>query len=264
MTVTITATPQPLGDPCPSVLLDLAGLTGSTMSVFRNQAGARKEVRGYTKRLVVGDAYTLIDFEAPFGIPISYDVECYNVAGATINTGTLADVLLECRDAWISDALAPTLSTRVTLTGTSLATATLRRDGGTVPIVNAAYPTGQGGVRRKGAAIPIAFRCENEAEESAVLEVVCSADPLVLRTPADHRQLPRLAYVTTSEWVVDIPPQGGGAGAFSFIRGTVDLVVGPGASVIVPARTYGDVLTEGATYGDIRASRASYLYVLRG
>lgn len=265
MTATVAATANPAGTPCPNVSIDLAGLSGTAINVYRSAAGRRTFVRGFKGRLLVGAAYALVDYEPPFGIPISYDVECLNASGVIVDTGALAGtVTLDVADPWISDAMNPTVSTSVEIGGDSLTSANLRRDGGVVTVNGAAEPVGQGGVRRVGAAIPLSFRCANEAVEAAVLTVLRSADPLVLRTPTTYRQLPRLAYVTTGEWSVIIPEQGGGPDAISTIRGSVDLVAAPAVSITVPVRTYGSVKQEESTYGTLRANRASYLAALKG
>lgn len=260
----ITATPRAAGTPCPNVLLDLIGLSGTRLSVWRSAAGRRVPVRGFKRREVVGDSYTLVDYEAPFGIPISYDIECRNDAGVLLDTIALpVSVSLDVTVPWIQDALSPSVSMAVTLGGDSLTNRSLRRDGGLVPVNGATEPIGQGGVRRVGAGIPLSFRCSGEAEEDAIVAVLNSADPLVLRTPPGYRNMPRLAYVTTGEWNVNVPPQGGGIDAHSLITGTVDLVAAPSASVIVPVRTYGSVHESNTDYQAVRDA-GSYLAVLRG
>lgn len=263
MAAVVTVTPSPEGAPCPHNLIDLSGLSGTNVNVYRSAAGRRALVRGFKGRRIVGTAYALADYEAPFGIETRYDVECLNSSGVVVDTGASGPVVLDVADAWISDALSPTVSCAVTLGGDSLVTSALRRSGGVVPVNGATEPTGIGGVRRVGASIPISFRCESEVEENRVVSVLRSADPLVLRTPPDHRQIPRLAYITTDEWVVTIPEQGGGPDAWSKVGGVVDLVAAPAAAVVVPVRTYATVRRAESSYTTVR-TRGSYLSILRG
>lgn len=263
MTATVTATPNPAGTPCPDVSIDLAGLSGATINVWRSAAGRRVLVRGFKGRTLVGNVYALTDYEAPFDIPVVYDVECVNASGVLVDTGTSVAVTLDVDTPWIQDALAPSVSCAVVVGGDSLTGANLRRDGGVVAVNGAAEPVGQGGVRRVGAGIPLSFHCSSEAVETQVLTVLRSADPLVVRTPAEYRILPRLAYVTTSEWQIHIPESGGGPDAWSKILGSVDIVAAPAASVVVPVRTYGTVKSTNTTYTAVRAT-GSYLVILRG
>jgi hypothetical protein len=263
--VAITATPVPDGAPAPYMDVALTGLSGDEMSVYRTAEGRRTLVRGYKRQAVVGSAFALSDYEAPFGTPVVYDVEVYDVSNVLIDAGVSTGVTLDVDVTWIADPLHPSVSAAVNLGGMALSAASYARSGGPVEVSGATLPAAVTGVRRAAAGVPLTFKCESVEEMSATLTLLRAADPLVVRTPAGYPILPRLAYVTCPDWALDVPPQGDAPSLF-IIRGVVSLVQAPAASVLVPVRTYGTVAATYSSYSDVLASvsPSTYLELLRG
>jgi len=103
-TVTVEAL---LDAPCPRAGLTITGLGvgESVVSVWRTADGERNPVRG-ARRAVMNDATFLVDYDAPLGRPITYELEVISgPAGASRITS--APVTVDSAEAWIMDPLVP-------------------------------------------------------------------------------------------------------------------------------------------------------------
>lgn len=103
-----TVTVEALVDgPCPRVgvtITDL-GVGDSVVSVWRTADEERNPVRG-SRRVIMNDASYVVDYDAPLGRPISYEVEVISgPSGASRVAAT--DVTLESETGWIMDPLMP-------------------------------------------------------------------------------------------------------------------------------------------------------------
>lgn len=267
MPITIVATDQPTSTPAPSILVALSGLTGATVSVWRLWDGKRVELRGALNAAVLGSTREFVDYEAPFGIAVSYLASTYTSLGVTIETSQSNNAYLNVDKVWISDPLAPNVATPVTLDKESLATYNLTREGTIAPIN--ATPTSVGilGIRRAPSRIPVNILCRTTVEMELALAVLKLADPFLMRCPADLTRfvLPPLSYCTSDNLQPRFyaGPQGSGS-YISVLAMTVDLVAPPAVDVVIPPRTYGNVLVENSTYADILANYTDYAALARG
>lgn len=107
------AVPMPNGSPVPSVQVTISEVWPGTqvVNLCRIADGREFPVRGGIRKFAVGGA-SIVDWEAPFGVPITYRVEFFADADATVSLGFSdpAIVTLDVRRAWIHQPLNPTLS----------------------------------------------------------------------------------------------------------------------------------------------------------
>jgi len=93
--------------PCPRVGLTVTGLGvgDSVVSVWRTADGEREPVRG-ARRTTLNDAAFLVDWDAPLGRPITYEVEVISGPGgaARVMSGS---VTVDSATGWLMDPLIP-------------------------------------------------------------------------------------------------------------------------------------------------------------
>lgn len=93
--------------PCPRVGLTITGLGigVSVVSVWRTADGERNPVRG-ARRAVMNDAGYVIDYDAPLGRPVGYEVEVISGPSGASRV-TASPVTVESATGWIMDPLVP-------------------------------------------------------------------------------------------------------------------------------------------------------------
>lgn len=263
MAMVVTPTMQPVSSP-PSALVDVTGIPvgAVTLRVWRSWASKRVQVRG-GPFAAAGSIYGLTDYEVPFGVDVSWQVEAVDGSGGVLESAQTGLVQLAVDDCWLQDPVSPSVCTVASrVAAESFETIDYVVDGQVLPVAGAAEPVATAGVRRAGSNIPLRIYCADELEAAAVRVVMVSAVPVLLRWPASYQlPLPKLAYLyapTVSDGLVSAIP------GKSTISCTVDVVAPPAAAVAVPTRTYNDLLAEASTYSDVLTQRATYLEVLRG
>lgn len=93
--------------PCPRVGVTITGLGvgDSVVTVWRIADEERNPVRG-ARRAVMNDANYVVDFDAPLGRPITYEVEVISGPSGPSRTSA-ASVTVESATGWIMDPLVP-------------------------------------------------------------------------------------------------------------------------------------------------------------
>jgi len=93
--------------PCPRVGLTVTGLGvgDSLVSVWRTADGEREPVRG-ARRTTLNDAAFLVDWDAPLGRPITYEVEVISGPGGAARV-TSGSVTVDSATGWLMDPLIP-------------------------------------------------------------------------------------------------------------------------------------------------------------
>lgn len=101
--------------PVPSVrvLLEQVDPATSVVNLYRIADGRTTLVRGGVRKYAVGGT-TVIDWEAPFGIPITYRAEMFSDAAGTQSLGFTdgSTTTLDVHDTWLHQPLNPSLSVR--------------------------------------------------------------------------------------------------------------------------------------------------------
>jgi hypothetical protein len=80
-----------------------------TVNVYRTAEGRTFKVRGGVNLYAVGGV-SVMDYEAPFGVTVSYQAEQFNSAGVSLGFTDAAAVTLAVTDTWIHQPLSPTLA----------------------------------------------------------------------------------------------------------------------------------------------------------
>lgn len=261
----LTATPQPDDSP-PSVLLQVSAIPAGTTTVTITRAVnlvPTAPVRGAEALPIVGTTTGIVDYEAPFGVPIVYLATAYDTTGAKLAAAQLT-AELDVDEMWISDPLAPGVSTacRGVKAPESFANITYSLTATTTPNEGVELPIALTGVRQAGSGVPLVIIAEGAAEAVPIRQVLRYAAPFLLRLPVRWQvPLPALAYCLATSIADTLF---GGVYGRSHITLTFDLVQPPGRSIAVPVRTYATLLAEASTYADLAASRSDYLDVLLG
>lgn len=262
----VTATPHPEAVP-PLVVVDVSGLppTAATVKISRLVEGQVGTVRGASAMPVAGPTGGVTDYEAPFGTPILYNAQVLDNAGAVLTTMQSAAVQLDVDVMWISDPLAPGISTpcRGVKSPESFASLTYEVTSAISPVEGAELPILMTGQRRAASAVPLIIIAKDAAEASPIRQVLRYAQPFQLRFPARWQvPLPKMAYGFADS--VSDNLFGGGTPGRSHLTLTFTLVAPPAADVAVPVRSYADLLAEANTYGDLPWLWGTYLDMLRG
>jgi hypothetical protein len=93
--------------PCPRVGVTITGLGvgDSLVSLWRTADGVRSPVRG-ARRVIMNDATFVVDYDAPLGRPVAYELEV--ISGPAGASRTISEsVQVDSDSAWIMDPLVP-------------------------------------------------------------------------------------------------------------------------------------------------------------
>lgn len=144
-------TAMPDGGPVPSVEITLIDVEVGTrvVTLYRIADGRQFLVRGGIRKFAVGGA-AVVDWEAPFGVPISYRAEFFADDDATVSLGfsEAATVVLDVQRAWIHQPLNPGLSVSPTMLWGTALERTRETSGDLVWTQGADVATWVGGTRR--------------------------------------------------------------------------------------------------------------------
>lgn len=199
-----TVVAMPGSSPVPSVQITVPEVEPGTQSVnvYRIADGRQFLVRGGVRKLAVGGT-SVVDWEAPFGVPITYRVEFFSDAEATISLGFSepAETVLDVRQAWLHQPLNPSMSlSPVMLWGTALER-TRETPGEVVWVQGADVATWVGGKRRGAQDVPFALLVDRAGADAfqVLLGGYTRQQPAVLciRTPVDMR-VPRTFFAVVS------------------------------------------------------------------
>lgn len=266
-----TLTTHTDASPCPRIeaLITPMPADAATVTVWRNYANTTELVRGAVGAPCSGD-FLVIDYEAPLGQDVTYTCQTADVSGTLSPLSDPSSVAtLSVVDVWASDPLAPTGAMAWPLT---------RAPGGAVAVklgsfagsydqdatlsnpIGTTLPVAMVGVRRAAAQFPARVVTYSDAADAQLLNLLMQAQVLCLRVPPTVRRIPPVVYVQVSGAQPADDP--------SLTRALWPLVCTqvqpPGVNVILPVRTYNDVLAEAATYSDLLTLYATYIDLQRG
>lgn len=154
-------------DPMPRVeVLFEAFAPGTThVDVFRLAAGREFKVRSAVKAATAG-ALSRIDFEAPFGVPVTYRAEMFDASGMSLGFTDTSSVELPVDDMWVHNPLDPSGGVRVAFRGNAARDLSRPVEGATV------YPQG----RRVGVVVSGQRRGLQGVQLDIVVDTVEDAD----------------------------------------------------------------------------------------
>lgn len=188
--------PMPHGSPVPAVQVTVTEVWPGTqvVNVYRIADGREFQVRGGVRKLAVGGT-SVVDWEAPFGVPITYRVECFADAAATVSLGYSdpAETVLDVRRAWLHQPLNPSMCVSPEMLWGTALERTRETPGDVVWVQGADVATWVGGKRRGAQDVPFALLVDRDGadafqqllggytrQQSAVL---CIRTPVDMRVP---------------------------------------------------------------------------------
>lgn len=266
---------EPLADG-PWAGVTLRGLEAGTavLTLWRTAGGQRLPVRGARKLEAVDSVY-VIDYEAPLGQAVTYDVEFLEGPDTGANVPPAAvTVASEC--GYIHDPLDPSVVVKVwasrapngeaVLAGPAFAELQRSADVAVHHVLGSSLPVAIGGQRRAPSGVDLSLLTDAEAENTKLRDMVKQAAVLVVRplpgwlgdalAPVVHLAVPDVVEVPLTARL----PQTVGR---YLTRWTIvgDQVRASTASVLIALFTYQDVEALFATYAQKQASAGGGTYL---
>jgi hypothetical protein len=240
----------PLTDaaPTPRVLVTFTTLapTCQTINVYRVQEGRQYKVRGGVNLFATGGA-VVMDYEAGFGVPLTYQAEMLTSAGVSLGFTDTATTTLAVTKSWVHQPLSPALAVPVRVFIGTAAAVMHGTPGETVTPEGASVATRIGGQRLGIQNLPLSFRVNTvaDADEFQAMFGSYSTDfPAVvcLRCPPPAR-LPRTLFLGSAAQSPSTGPVETSQANFTFISyaWTVDEVQPPAPGLVIPALRRKDI-----------------------
>lgn len=267
----VAVTVEALTDaPCPRVGITITGLGigASVVSVWRTADGQRDPVRG-ARRADMSDAAYVVDFDAPLGRPITYEVEV--ISGPVGPSRVTSDsVTVSSVTGWLMDPLIP--QTAVPVVGDSTDETYLRSqalseleyaaDVQVFKIMGSDKPLALFGQRMAERGLDTSMSTRS-AEQNARLERLLKSTAQLLFRPLPGwgtRTMPGtmfLANATATQLPVDVS----WGGSLTWWDLKSDVVMAPAIKVLTATFTYGDVAILFSTYQQKQDAMAGKSYL---
>lgn len=239
-----------LDAPCPRIGITITslGIGASVVSVWRTADGERNPVRG-ARRADMSDAAYVIDYDAPLGRPITYEVEV--ISGPTGATRvTSSSVTVDSATGWIMDPLIP--QTAVPVVGDSTDETYLRSqalseleysaDVSIFKIMGSDKPLALFGQRMAERGLDTSMSTRS-AEQNAGLEKLLKSTGQLLFRPLPGwgtRTLPGVLFLANAT-AIQLPVDVSWGGNLTRWELKSDVVAAPAIRVLTATFTYGDV-----------------------
>lgn len=265
-------TVEPLLDaPCPRVGVTITGLgTGqSVVSVWRTADGERNPVRG-ARRATMSDAAYVVDFDAPLGRPITYEVEVLSGPAGGSRT-TSASVSLDSDTGWIMDPLIPQMAVPVVggdgdegpyLRAAALKKLEYQADISIFKIMGSRKPVALFGERMAEMGLDTSMGTQSATHNKRLKDLLISTGQLLFRPLPQWGELELagtlfLANATATQIPVDVS----WGGEMTWWDLQSDVVGAPTIKVLTATFSYGDVDILMSTYGQKQALMAGKTYL---
>ncbi|MFJ4286399.1 hypothetical protein ACIPY0_12205 [Paenarthrobacter nicotinovorans] len=249
--------------PCPRVGVTITGLgTGtSVVSVWRISEGKRNEVPGF-RRVLMTDADYVVDFFAPLGVPVKYEVEVMAGPSGAARV-TSAPTVLGDPDSpvgYIMDALVPQTAIplvgrrdgqHLTLTAASLSELESAADVSMYDIVGSNEPMALFSQRMAERGVPFQLAARSAEQNAQLKNLLASTANLHFR-PAPAWEDPGIdpqVFISTPR-VRKTPVTRGWGDRLAWWDLNFDVVRAPAVRVMTATFTYGDVAIMFSTYQD--------------
>lgn len=183
-------------NPCPRALVTITDLPPAavTLTLYRTAAGRQMQVRGGVNLACVGGA-AVMDYEVPFGVPVNYQAQLFDVSGNALGFTSAATTTVAVTAVWIHQPLSPTLAISPQVTSDSMQTLVRQTPGELIQVEGATSATWIGGQRGGLSQVPLTILCASTAdadEFQSMFGGYSSTFPAVLciRTPPPYRLPP--------------------------------------------------------------------------
>ena len=244
--------------PCPRVGVTITGLGvgDSVASVWRSADGLREPVRG-ARRVSLVDSTYLIDYDAPLGRPVTYEVEVISGPSGADRV-TSSSVTVNSDTGWIMDPLIPqsavSISRNLLPTGEPMFAASAMQkldyamDSQVFKILGSDRPMALFGQRAAASGVDLSMITDAAEQNTRLRSLFASSGVLLVRLPASWADFVPGAWFALVASVSEQPldaPHGEALTAWSLAG---DTVAAPTLKVLTATFTYGDVALLFATY----------------
>ena len=264
-----TVTGYPYSSTPPRIEVLVQGATSARLTVRRLADGQAPAVVRGAINLVVTNPLAVVDYEAPLGVPVQYQVEEFSALGASLGFSTSAPVTLDVEGTFLHQPLYPERCVRVLHLDASLiehqvsfagdhARPGLRKLG-------VWFGRGRGGTRAT-----LEFATETQTDHDILISMFGVGDeqvpPVLCLRTTDPVRLPMPFYLLAAEpgykgfdWHHD--------GQTTIWRWSVEQTTPPAPSIVVPGYTYEDLeayyAAMAGTYSTLAADHSTYSDVER-
>jgi hypothetical protein len=205
----VTLTPYLDANPAPRALVAITDTppAAQTVNLYRTAEGRTMEVRGGVNLYSVGGV-TVMDFEAPFGVPATYQAEMFTTVGVSLGftnpgTVTLAPTLPDTSYVWVHQPLNPSLAIQASMAVGTAADVIHQSPGSVIFAEGATVGVRIGGQRLGITGMQLTIVCTNPADADEFLSMFggyTSDYPAVLciRSVGPVR-IPRVFFASVAE-----------------------------------------------------------------
>ena len=244
--------------PCPRVGVTITGLGvgDSVVSVWRSADGERNPVRGARRVTLVDSAY-LVDYDAPLGRPVSYEVEVISGPSGADRV-TSSSVTVGTDSAWIMDPLVPQsavpITRRLTSTGEpTFAVEAMNKldyamNSQVFNILGSDKPMALFGQRAAATGVDLSMITDAAEQNTRLRSLFASSGVLLVRLPASWADFVPGAWFALVASVSERPAGASNGGSVTVWNMSADTVAAPTLRVLTATFTYGDVALLFATY----------------
>lgn len=142
----IPAQPPPGYGPRVEVLVTNAPPVAASGTLWRHAGGQRSRVRGAVRKSLASGAFSAVDSEVPFDIPVTYVTEIFDADGNSLGFLASESVTVPSNgDVWVHNILEPSKSIRWVFTDSALQALTEGNPGGTYTPEGQTLPRWVGG-----------------------------------------------------------------------------------------------------------------------
>jgi len=244
--------------PCPRVGVTITGLgvVDSVVSVWRSADGERNPVRGARRVTLVDSAY-LVDYDAPLGRPVSYEVEVISGPSGADRV-TSSSVTVSSGSAWIMDPLVPQsavpITRRLTSTGEpTFAVEAMNKldyamNSQVFNILGSDKPMALFGQRAAAGGVDLSMITDAAEQNTRLRSLFMSSGVLLVRLPASWAEFIPGAWFALVATVSEMPEGAPSGEPVTVWKLSADTVAAPVLKVLTATFTYGDVALLFATY----------------
>lgn len=257
--------------PCPRAGVTVTGLGigASVVSVWRTADGVRSSVRG-ARRIPMNDAAYVIDYDAPLGRPVTYEVEVLSgPSGASRVTSSA--VTVDATEGCIMDPLVPQSAVAVSggktsdgpyLRASALSQLEYQADIQVFNVMGSSKPLALFGQRMAERGLDTSMSTRSAEQNARLKKLLRSTAQLLFRPLPEWGEFELegtlfLANATATQLPVDVS----WGGELTWWEMKSDVVAAPTIRVLTATFTYGDVAILMSTYGQKQALMAGKTYL---
>ena len=224
--------------------------------MWRVADGERNPVRG-ARRTTMTDSSYVVDFDAPLGRPITYEVEVISgPSGASRVTSSAVTVSSDT--GWITDPLIPQSAVQVSrrmvpggevvFAVSAMAKLDYVADAQVFKVLGSDRPMALFGQRMAAAGVDFSLITNAAEQNTRLSNLLKSSAQLLVRVPASWTTAIPGSCFTLVGSVSEVPVEASIGGALSSWSLTGDTVAAPTIKVLTATFTYGDVALLTSTY----------------